>query len=160
MAETTEANAVTAPWMSRFFEARDRFRTSTTAGLIPLVHRRYLREGRRVTDRVYAYDHDGRHVRTAESVERVCHLTRVPAFVLPLRAPHRQTLVDELHVPRLERAIGVVYRPHAELESHYFPAVLSSQFDEYVWFDESSAVRMLEPEAWHPGRSTDAGNAR
>jgi protein-L-isoaspartate(D-aspartate) O-methyltransferase len=45
---------------------------------------------------------------------------------------------------RLERAIGVIYRPETELESHYFEAVLPRQFDEYVWFDESSAVTPLQ----------------
>ena len=51
--------------------------------------------------------------------------------------------------PRLERAIGVIYRPETELASHYFQAVLPEQFDEYVWFDQTSAItpfetRMLE----------------
>ena len=46
--------------------------------------------------------------------------------------------------PRLERAIGVIYRPDTELASHYFQAVLPQQFDEYIWFDETSAVSPLE----------------
>jgi len=45
-----------------------------------------------------------------------------------------------LRRPRLERAIGVIYRPETELASHYFQAVLPEQFDEYVWFDETSAI--------------------
>ena len=40
----------------------------------------------------------------------------------------------------MERAIGVIYRPETELASHYFQAILPGQFDEYIWFDESSAV--------------------
>jgi hypothetical protein len=48
-----------------------------------------------------------------------------------------------LFAPRLERAIGVVYRPMTELQSHYFQAVLPAQFDEYVWFDETRAVTAL-----------------
>ena len=48
---------------------------------------------------------------------------------------------DELEPPRLERAIGVVYRPETELQSHYFHATLPHQFDEYVWFDDTHAVR-------------------
>jgi hypothetical protein len=84
-----EATAVTAPWMSRFFEARDRFRTSTTAALLPLVHRRYLREGRRMTDRAYVYDHEGRHVRSAESIERA---REGSAMALPLAAHARDSL--------------------------------------------------------------------
>ena len=45
--------------------------------------------------------------------------------------------------PRLERAIGVIYRPESELASHYFEAVLPRQFDEYIWFDETDAVPPL-----------------
>ena len=41
---------------------------------------------------------------------------------------------------RLERAIGVIYRPDAELQSHYFYVSMPQQFDEYVWFDETRAV--------------------
>lgn len=42
--------------------------------------------------------------------------------------------------PRLERAIGVIYRPDSEFMSHYFKAVLTDQFDAYVWFEETHAV--------------------
>jgi erythromycin esterase-like protein len=79
----------------------------------------------------------------ADSYERLCHDAGVPAFLLHLREPARGELCDELAEPRLERAIGVVYRPETELESHYFQAVLPAQFDEYVWFDETSAVTPL-----------------
>src|SRR5262249_58597227 len=48
---------------------------------------------------------------------------------------------DELEPPRLERAIGVVYRPDTELQSHYFHATLPHQFDECVGIDDTSAVR-------------------
>ena len=65
----------------------------------------------------------------------------MPAFVLSLRTPARAAVRDELTPLRLERAIGIVYRPETELESHCFHAVLPRQFDEYVWFDESHAVR-------------------
>ena len=44
---------------------------------------------------------------------------------------------------RLERAIGVIYRPETELQSHYFYASLPQQFDEYIWFDETRAVEAL-----------------
>jgi erythromycin esterase-like protein len=45
--------------------------------------------------------------------------------------------------PRLERAIGVIYRPDTERESHYFEAVLPEQFDAFVWFAETTAVTPL-----------------
>jgi protein-L-isoaspartate(D-aspartate) O-methyltransferase len=43
----------------------------------------------------------------------------------------------------LERAIGVIYRPETELQSHYFQAALPWQFDAYVWFEETQAVTAL-----------------
>ncbi len=79
----------------------------------------------------------------ARSYERLCHDTGIPAFLLQLRDPARHDLRDELADPRLERAIGVVYRPDSELQSHYFQAILPSQFDEYMWFDETEAVDPL-----------------
>ena len=75
-----------------------------------------------------------------ESYERLCHDSGVPAFLLPLREPKRSEVRGELEPPRLERAIGVIYRPETELQSHYFQAVLPWQFDEYCWFDETHAV--------------------
>ena len=79
----------------------------------------------------------------ADSYERLFHDSGVPAFALPLRAPRRAEVRDELLPPRLERAIGVVYRPDTELASHYFYASLPHQFDELVWFDETRAVAAL-----------------
>ena len=75
-----------------------------------------------------------------DSYERVFHDTDVPAFLTPLRNPHRIELREELDRPRLERAIGVIYRPETELQSHYFQARLPHQFDEFVWFDATQAV--------------------
>jgi protein-L-isoaspartate(D-aspartate) O-methyltransferase len=81
------------------------------------------------------------------SYERVCHDAAVPRFLLPLRHPQRASLKQELMQPRLERAIGVIYRPETELSSHYFEARLPRQFDEYIWFDESKAVTPLTTKA-------------
>jgi protein-L-isoaspartate(D-aspartate) O-methyltransferase len=83
----------------------------------------------------------------SESYERLCHDTGVAAFSVHLRDPERPELRDELEPPRLERAIGVIYRPDTELQSHYFQAVLPWQFDEYVWFDRTSAVSAIAPPA-------------
>ena len=79
----------------------------------------------------------------ADSYERLCHETGDPAFLLHLREPRRPELRSELAVPRLERAIGVIYRPETEMQSHYFEASLPQQFDEYIWIDETSAVSAL-----------------
>lgn len=56
---------------------------------------------------------------------------------------NRPDLRALLAEPRLERAIGVVYRPDTELLSHYFRAVLGDQFDALVWFETSRAVTPL-----------------
>ena len=96
-----------------------------------------------------AHDWDGAMQRMSvqparsDSYERLCHDAGVPAFGLALRDPRRAELREELFQPKLERAIGVIYRPDTELQSHYFQAVLPAQFDEYVWFDETSAVDPL-----------------
>jgi protein-L-isoaspartate(D-aspartate) O-methyltransferase len=75
-----------------------------------------------------------------DSYERLCHASHVPAFLLPLRHPMKASLRDELMVPHLERAVGVVYRPETEILSHYMQVNLPHQFDEYIWFDETRAV--------------------
>ena len=80
----------------------------------------------------------------ARSYEQLFHDTRTPQLTLPLRpeSEFREALMS----PRLERAIGVVYRPDTELASHYFSAVLPNQFDEYIWFDETEAITPLVSE--------------
>ena len=80
----------------------------------------------------------------AKSYERLCHAvteeTGHAQFMLGLRSQLASDLREGLEIPRLERAIGVIYRPETELASHYFQAVLPRQFDEYVWFDTTEAV--------------------
>lgn len=83
---------------------------------------------------------------TAGSYERLCHDAGCANFLLPLRNPKSEQLIEDLSKPRLERAIGVIYRPETELQSHYFQAVLPRQFDEYIWVDQSSAVSPLTTE--------------
>ena len=79
-----------------------------------------------------------------KSYEFLCHETGIERFLLPLRHADPGGLRNELMEPRLERAIGVIYRPETELASHYFQAILPRQFDEYIWIDRSSAVKPLE----------------
>ena len=54
------------------------------------------------------------------SYERLCHESGVERFFLPLRNPMQERLRKELVNLRLERAIGVIYRPETERASHYF----------------------------------------
>lgn len=77
------------------------------------------------------------------SYERLFHETGIEAGFLHLRDPVRDEVREELGPARLERAIGVIYRPETELQSHYFQATLPRQFDEYVWFDRTRAVHPL-----------------
>ncbi len=98
-----EVSVDTAPWVSRFFEAHDRFRTSADAQLKPLLHRRYLREGRRAVDRIYAYDHAGRRVRSGDSPAAA----RGPgALSLPLPPGARDALTALWYVRTMPVAPG------------------------------------------------------
>jgi erythromycin esterase-like protein len=79
------------------------------------------------------------------------HDSEVPSFLLDLREGERDDgLAAELIEPRLERFIGVIYRPETERWSHYSAAILPRQFDAWVWFDETHAVTPLRGEA-RPG---------
>src|SRR5437660_1962950 len=75
------------------------------------------------------------------SYEALFHELGIGRFMLGLRsgAP-----MEGLRGPRLERAIGVIYRPETERISHYFHARLSDQFDAVLHFDETRAVEPLE----------------
>jgi len=74
------------------------------------------------------------------SYERLCHETGVTSFFHPIGAGQWRDVVQGLSIKRLERAIGVIYRPDTEFQSHYFEAELPRQFDEYVWFDRTTAI--------------------
>jgi protein-L-isoaspartate(D-aspartate) O-methyltransferase len=78
-----------------------------------------------------------------DSYERVCHVVKTDCFLLPLTQPLQDVTRDKLLAERLERAIGVIYRPETELQSDYFYASLPRQFDEYIWFDETRSVEPL-----------------
>jgi len=82
-----------------------------------------------------------------DSYERLCHDVKTDNFLLPLARPLQASARTELLAERLERAIGVIYRPDTELQSHYFYASLPRQFDEYIWFDETRAVEPLTRES-------------
>lgn len=79
----------------------------------------------------------------SDSYERVFRQTGIARSLTDLRDPRNAEARDLLAIPRLERAIGVVYRPDTEFYSLYFEAVLPEQFDAYVWFEETRAVTPL-----------------
>jgi len=77
------------------------------------------------------------------SWEALFHQTAEPRFVLQPAG---------LDGRRLERAIGVIYRPDTERISHYFHARIAQQFDAVVHLDETHAVEPLEPTSeWEAG---------
>ncbi|TWH94938.1 protein-L-isoaspartate(D-aspartate) O-methyltransferase [Bradyrhizobium daqingense] len=78
------------------------------------------------------------------SYEQLCHAVGLPRFMLGLRGRGDLCGSKGLGKERLERAIGVIYRPETELASHYFQANLPQQFDEYIWFDDTRAVTPLD----------------
>ena len=78
------------------------------------------------------------------SHERMSHDAGIARFLLDLREGEAdRRLLEALEVPRLERFIGVIYRPETERASHYAEAVLARQYDAWLWFDETSAVTPL-----------------
>jgi erythromycin esterase-like protein len=77
----------------------------------------------------------------AGSIESLLHDVGEAQFMLDL---HDVRLVG-FSTPLLERAIGVIYRPQTERQSHYFHARLADQFDTLIHVDRSTALVPLEP---------------
>ena len=88
------------------------------------------------------------------SWEDVFHHTGTTRFLLPLRA---DAALRSLVAPqRLQRAIGVIYRPDTERQSHYFHTRLAQQFDAVIHIDETSALEPLDPgQVWLDGEAPE-----
>ena len=92
-----------------------------------------------------------------ESVEHVFAATGLERFFLELQAMPDASRTQR----RLERAIGVIYRPETERQSHYFEVSLADQFDAVFHLDETGALEPLDdldlwnhrepPETWPSG---------
>ncbi len=78
-----------------------------------------------------------------DSYERLAHDSGVGRFLLDLRKGVHPALHESLTAPRIERFVGVIYRPETERWSHYSRCSLAEQFDAYVWFEETTAVTPL-----------------
>src|SRR5215210_3855469 len=84
------------------------------------------------------------------SWEALFHQIGPPDFLLPIRGGTLDA--NGLSDVRLERAIGVIYRPDTERVSHYFEARLSRQFDALIHLDYTRAVEPLDRSAgWETG---------
>ncbi|AIO67712.1 erythromycin esterase family protein [Burkholderia oklahomensis] len=82
-----------------------------------------------------------------DSYEHLFHTTGLDRFFLPLRETVAQPLGEAL----LERAIGVIYLPETERDSHYFMSSITGQFDALFHLDETSPLEPLAPpDAWRP----------
>lgn len=79
----------------------------------------------------------------AESSERLCHDAGIGRFLLDLRPGVNEQVRSVLMQPRLQRFIGVIYRPESERLSHYSETILPRQYDAFAWFDQTSAVTPL-----------------
>jgi erythromycin esterase-like protein len=83
------------------------------------------------------------------SYEELFHETGLPRFWIDLRGAGQ---IGVLQQQRIERAIGVIYRPETERLSHYFHARLPEQFDAIIHIDETRAVEPLErTSVWDEG---------
>lgn len=83
------------------------------------------------------------------SIEELFHSVDLPSFVLSLKHTSLRTAFRQ---PHLERAIGVIYMPQTERQSHYFLTRLADQFDAIIHFQETQAVEPLERTAkWVTG---------
>jgi erythromycin esterase-like protein len=85
-----------------------------------------------------------------DSYEGLMHEVGPERFMLPLRGHGDQGAQRQaalLSAPRLQRAIGVIYRPDNERQSHYYFARLAQQFDALIHIDQTRAVEPLEPDA-------------
>ncbi len=86
----------------------------------------------------------------ANSYEALFHEAKISSFILPFRDNGPASIA--VRDPRLERAIGVIYLPQSERQSHYFDARLSDQFDAVIHLDETTALEPLERYAlWETG---------
>jgi erythromycin esterase-like protein len=84
------------------------------------------------------------------SYEELLHHVGLPRYYLNLRddSSARRLLLEQ----RLERAIGVLYLPRTERQSHYFNAQLAQQFDAIIHIDRTEALVPLDATSgWHSG---------
>src|SRR5690606_17149342 len=85
----------------------------------------------------------------AGSVEALLHEVGVERFWLNLRDAPADAVLRE---PMPQRAIGVIYRPRTERQSHYFDCRVSDQFDALIHLDRTRALEPLDAdEGWRLG---------
>ena len=78
-----------------------------------------------------------------DSYEALCHDVDLERFLWDFRKEQSPDFLRLLNQQRLQRYIGVIYRPETERASHYSFATLPDQYDAFVWFDQTQAVTAL-----------------
>ena len=87
------------------------------------------------------------------SVEELFHEAGKDAFLVPMQD---MSATEALDVPRLGRAIGVIYQPATERQSHYYHVRPSGQFDAMIHIENTRAVEPLEPTSvWIAGETPE-----
>jgi hypothetical protein len=102
-----EAMVETADWLTPFFQARDRFVTRSTPDLLPVLHERAIREGRRAFDRAYLYHHEEGRVTVGQTEEDA---RAGGAVSLPLVSGARDALTAFFYVRTLPLTAGYEVR--------------------------------------------------
>ncbi len=88
------------------------------------------------------------------SVEELFHETGRDSFLVS--ALVSEEAAAPLDVVRLGRAIGVIYQPATERQSHYFHVRPADQFDAMIHIDETRAVEPLEATSlWIAGETPE-----
>ena len=88
------------------------------------------------------------------SIEELLHETGKDAFLIVM---HDGSPAEKaLDVVRLARAIGVIYLPQTERQSHYFHVRPSDQYDAMIHIDATRALEPLEPTSlWIAGETPE-----
>ena len=90
----------------------------------------------------------------AGSIEELLHETGREAFIVAMH--DGSPAAGALEVVRLGRAIGVIYLPQTERQSHYFHVRPSDQFDAMIHIDSTRALEPLEPTSvWVAGQNPE-----
>jgi len=90
----------------------------------------------------------------AGSIEELLHETGKASFLVPMH--DGSPAAKALEVVRLGRAIGVIYLPQTERQSHYFHVRPSDQFDAMIHIDQTRALEPLEPTSvWIEGETPE-----
>jgi len=88
------------------------------------------------------------------SIEELLHETGNPCFLVSPRL--RRDAAEPLSLVRLGRAIGVIYLPATERQSHYFHTRPADQFDAIIHIDGTCALEPLEATSlWVEGETPE-----